>query len=210
MYTLYYSQGACSVVTQVVLNELDQAYNLINVNQQDNFKLINPIGAVPVLNNGETNLTEGAAILLYLLDKHPNTLLAKQGPAHQKGVQNIMFANATMHPAYGRLFFLSQHIQDETVKLQALNSAAAEINRLWQAIEDELAQQNALGGSFLGGPTPSAADIMLTVYASWGVYFPVEIQLGVNTKRMMDAVIDMPSYQRVLATESALSKETDA
>ncbi len=210
MYTLYYSQGACSVATQVVLNELDQTYALIDVNKQDDFTKINPIGAVPVLNDGEINLREGAAILLYLLDKHSNSLLASQGSERQKGIQDIMFANATMHPAYGRLFFLNQHIQDETVKQQALESAAAEINRLWQVIENELSQKNTLGAFFLGGKSPSAADIMLTVYASWGVYFPVEIQLGVNTKRMMDAVENMPSYQRVLAAESALSTDESA
>jgi len=208
MYTLYYSQGACSVATQVVLNELKQTFILLDVNKQDNFKTINPVGAVPVLNDGENNLTEGAAILLYLLDKHPNTLLASQGPERQKAIQDIMFANATMHPAYGRLFFISQHIQDETVKQQALESAAAEINRLWQVIENELAQQNALGSQYLGGKSPSPADIMLTVYASWGVYFSVDIELGVNSKRMLEAVENMPSYQSVLAAESALNKDT--
>ena len=80
-YTLYYSQGACSVATQVVLNELGQDYQLINVSSVENFTEINPVGAVPALVENDIVLTEGAAIILHLLDKHANSLLAVEGPA---------------------------------------------------------------------------------------------------------------------------------
>ncbi|HBY86796.1 MAG TPA: glutathione S-transferase, partial [Colwellia sp.] len=70
MYTLYYSKGACSAATQVVLRELGQEVTIIDVQQLNNFKTINPVGAVPVLVDGDKTLTEGAAIMLYILNKH--------------------------------------------------------------------------------------------------------------------------------------------
>ena len=38
MYTIYYSQGAYSIATQVVLLELDQDLNIIDVKEFENFK----------------------------------------------------------------------------------------------------------------------------------------------------------------------------
>ena len=201
-YTLYYSQGACSVATQVVLNELDQDYQLINVNSLENFNKINPVGAVPALIDNGIVLTEGAAIILHLLNKHDNTLLPLKGTARQKAIQNILFANATMHPAYGRLFFINQYIQDDTIKQDALNHAANLINALWQVVESQLQQANP----FLAGDQVSAADIMLTVYSSWGNYFPVDIVQGIKTKTMLAKVESMPSYQRVLEKEAQLAR----
>ena len=55
MYTLYYSPGACSVATQVVLHELQQDVKIIDVQQLDNFKAINPVGTVPTLVDGGEN-----------------------------------------------------------------------------------------------------------------------------------------------------------
>lgn len=200
MYTLYYSQGACSLATQVVLHELDQQVTLIDRQQVSNFAAINPVSAVPVLVEGEHTWTEGAAIILYLLQKHPSALLASDGPARQQTMQDIMFANATMHPAYGRLFFLAQNIVDEKAKQQGLNAAASAINQLWSNVEDRLADQ-----VFLAGDRPGAADIMLAVYATWGQYFPVEINLGSRVKNMLEKVQAMPSFTRAVAAEQALS-----
>jgi len=215
MYTLYYSPDACSLATQVVLHELDQAVEIKDVQQIENFKAINPVGAVPVLvehSNGEVDktLTEGAAIILYLLNKHENSLLPSTGAARQQGIENIMFANATMHPTYSRLFFIAQHISDEKAKQSAFDAAAESISYLWQVVEQKLEQQSAnesdlgrsfLGGSFLGGELPSAADIMLTVYSRWGASFPVEITLGPKVQKMIAAVLAMPNFQRALDAE---------
>ncbi len=207
MYTLYYSPDACSLATQVILHELDQSVEIKNVQQVENFNAINPVGAVPVLVDSNSVLTEGAAIVLHLLNKHENTLLAATGNEYQQGVENIMFANATMHPAYSRLFFIAQHISDEKAKQSAFVAAAQSIAYLWQVVEQKLAAQenNAsfLGGCFLGGELPSAADIMLTVYSRWGASFPVEIPLGPRVQKMIEGVLARPNFQRALAAEKS-------
>lgn len=200
MYTLYYSQGACSVATHVVLRELEQEMNLIDVRQLDDFKTITPVGAVPILIDGNKTLTEGAAIMLYLLNKHQSSLFPKNETARQQAIQDIMFANATMHPAYGRLFFLEKNVSDEKIKQEILNTAAENINQLWQVVETQLTHKR-----FLGGDNPSAADIMLTVYSGWSAYFPVDIIFGEKTRKMLTAVQVMPNFIKAVETEHAMS-----
>lgn len=200
MYTLYYSKGACSAATQVVLRELGQEVTIIDVQKLNNFKTINPVGAVPVLIDGEKTLTEGAAIMLYILNKHHSALFPEDENDRQQAIQDIMFANASMHPAYSKLFFLAQHVNDEKVKQETLNLAAKTINHLWQVVENKLTNHN-----FLGGNSPSAADIMLAVYSRWGDYFPVDIIIGEKTTSMLDAVQAMPSFIKTDQAEQAVS-----
>tara|TARA_R100001377_G_scaffold56832_1_gene33848 strand:- start:1073 stop:1684 length:612 start_codon:yes stop_codon:yes gene_type:complete len=200
MYTLYYSKGACSAATQVVLRELGQEVTIIDVQQLNNFKTINPVGAVPVLVDGDKTLTEGAAIMLYILNKHSSTLFPVNESDRQQAIQDIMFANASMHPAYSKLFFLAQHVNDEKVKQEALNSAAKAINQLWQVVENKLTSNK-----FLGGDRPSAADIMLTVYSRWGDYFPVDIIISEKTTNMLNAIQSMPSFIKTDQAEQAMS-----
>lgn len=97
-------------------------------------------------------------------------------------------------------FFIAQHITDLRAKQAAFTAAADAINALWQVVEQQLSGQD-----FLGGERASAADIMLAVYFRWGANFPVTITQGSNTSRMLDAVQEMPSFQRSLAAEQTQS-----
>jgi len=200
MYTLFYAQGTCSAATQVVLRELGQEVKLIDAKQHNHFTDINPVGAVPALIDGNQTLTEGAAIILHLLNKHENSLFP--GANRQQSVEDIMFANATMHPAYGRLFFIAQHVTDEKAKQEALNAAANIINKLWQVVENKLSNK-----PFLGGDTPSAADIMLTVYSRWSAYFDVNIIIGEKATAMLNAVKVMPNFIKTDEAEQAISAQ---
>jgi len=200
MYTLYYMPNACSLATQVVLHELGQSVELINRQQVQDFSAINPVAAVPVLVENTRVHREGAAVILYLLDKHANDMLPAAGVPRDKAIQDIMFANATMHPAYSRLFFIAQHISDKAAQQSAFAAAAEAITRLWQVVEQQLAEQD-----FLGGERPGAADIMLAVYSRWGASFPVDLPLGDNTRAMLEAVKAMPNFQRALAAEQLQS-----
>ncbi|WP_432472530.1 glutathione S-transferase family protein [Amphritea sp. HPY] len=198
MYTLHYLPDACSLATQVILRELNQPVRLVERQDMADFSVLNPVGAVPVLIDGERVLREGAAIILYLLDKHDNALMPTEPEAKSRAIENLLFANATMHPAYGRLFFNADHLADGPEKTKAFAAAANAINHLWDVVEQKLEQQD-----FLGGDKVSAADILLAVYARWGEFFPVDIRIGEKTTRMLNSVMQLESFRLSLEAEKA-------
>lgn len=81
---LYFAPMTCSLSPHIVLRELGLPFELVRVNNQSkrtadghDFREINPKGYVAalVLDNGEV-LTEGPAILQFLLDQVPGNTLA--------------------------------------------------------------------------------------------------------------------------------------
>lgn len=203
MYTLYGMTGSCSMAVHVLLNELNQPYKIIDVrvaegeSRPEDFLKANPRGSVPVLIEGGHAIREGGAIISYLLDKHHSPMMPKTGFERAHALEWLMFANATMHPAYSRLFFLMGAVQDAAVKEQLLNVAIEKINVLWADVNEQLGKT-----TFVCGKTISAADILLTVIANWAqANFGSKIMLGEHTKRMIKNVIARPSYQQALAAE---------
>jgi len=202
MYTLYFLPGACSLATQVLLRELGQDVTLIHKNTVPDFQQLNPSQQVPVLqHNGET-LTEGAAIMLYLLKRHANSIWPTAPSSEQAALADLLFANATMHPAYGRLFFISRHLEVGEQQTRAYAAAAAAITLLWQQVEQRLQHQSYLAGEQFG-----AADLLLAVYSRWGQFFPVSIPLGPQTQRMLNNIIARSSFQQALLAEQQASEE---
>lgn len=202
MYTLYFVPGACSLATQVVLRELEQPVSLVHKARAEDFTAINPVGTVPVLASGDQVYTEGAAIMWYLLNRHPSSLLPQGEPARQQALTDIMFANATLHPAYGRLFFLSQNAKDDEQGAALMEAAAREVSRLWRIVETRLQSS-----PYLSGEDVSAADIMLAVYSRWGQFFSVDIEIGPKSRQMIERVLERPSFVASLAAEQACSQE---
>ena len=200
MYTLYFIPNACSLATQAVLNELDQESTLVHKLDADHFEALNPVGTVPVLVDGDKVINEGVAVILYLLNKHKNNLIPESGDARHRAIENMMFANATMHPAYGRLFFAQANVSDAAARQQVFDSAAVAINKLWQVVEARLEHT-----PYLGGHDISPADILLAVYSRWGEFFPVDIVLGPNSRLMVDAVLKRDSMQWAIQREQDYS-----
>lgn len=196
MYTLYFSPGACSLAIQVVLRELDQPFELVNKASVTVYQRINPVGAVPALAVDGKVLTEGAAIILYLLEKHANDLLPASTEARQQAIEQLMFANATLHPAYSKLFFLSSELAEGEIKELAMATAANYVCKLWQLVETKLQTQ-----PYLGGQQYSVTDILLAVYASWGRFFSVAISIGPRSQAMIAKVQALPCYQAALVAE---------
>ena len=199
MYKLYYTPGACSMGVHVALNECAVPFGLEKVdiaagqNQSPDYLKINPRGQIPVLVDGDLIIREGAAILIYLLEKHQSPLLPQTGKERAQALEWLMFANATLHPAYARVFFMRRNGVTEGALVDV---AIAQINKLWGEVEARLASRPYICGEHI-----TIADILLTVIANWSGNMPQPIMLGVHTKRLLKNISGRPSYQKTLATE---------
>ena len=200
MYQLYYSPNTCSLATQVVLHELDHKVEIIDKRGVTNFSELSATGSVPALKDNGPILLEGAAIMIYLLEKQTTPMFSSNPVKRTQAIEDIMFANATMHPAYSKLYFISSLNIDDTAKKIALNAIADSINALWNIVELRLQEQ-----VFLGGDHYSAADIMLTVYSRWNQFHSVGIVLGERTQELIEHIFNLESFQRAIANETKQS-----
>ena len=111
---LYFAPMTCSLSPHIVLRELGLPFELVRVNNQSkrtadgqDFREINPKGYVAalVLDNGEV-LTEGPAILQFLLDQVPgNTLAPPLGSWERTRLQeHLNFISTEIHGGSAPLF----------------------------------------------------------------------------------------------------------
>ncbi len=207
MYKLYYSPGACSMGVHVVLNECNVPFELEKVdmmagqNRTPEYLKLNPRGQIPVLVEDGKPIREGAAQLIYLLEKYNSPLLPKSGIERATALEWLMFANATLHPAYARVFFLKRNGPDDSTKDALMEVAAAKINEHWAEVEQRLSQS-----PFICGNDITIGDILITVIANWTGNVPKTIVIGPNTRAMFKKVIARASYQKALETEGVTYK----
>ena len=190
------------MAVHVAINECNLPVELINVslqegkNREPDFLKINPRGQVPVLQDGHHVIREGAAILIYLLEKEKNALLPASGPERAKALEWLMWANATLHPTYGRYFWLGRNVKDEAQK-KALTAATEEqIRKLWDEAEHHLGNHK-----FLAGDHATVGDILMTVIANWNGWLAQPIAFGPHVKRVLKQISARPAYQKALQTE---------
>ena len=147
MYQLFYSPGTCSMAVHVLLNELGQKFELLKADLSETprspaLMKFNPRGQVPVLVVDGKPLREGAAILSYLCETHKSPLLPASGWERAKAQEWLAFANSTLHPAYGRLFFLIRQLGEKWSENPVFITALGMVQKHRDDIEQEL-QDNA-------------------------------------------------------------------
>lgn len=201
-YELYTKAGACSMAVHALMNELglNPKIHLMEAGdgpsglKSPEYLKLNPRGNVPFLMEDGNGMIEGGAIMTYLCDKE-GKLLPKNGPERAQALQWLMFANSTLHPAYGRTFWISSNVA-EAAREEAIATARAQIQALWDYIEAQLEKN---GGPYLCGKDITAADFLLTTIANWN---PAAYKFGPKTKAILKNVSSRPSYQKALAAES--------
>jgi glutathione S-transferase len=166
---LYYTKGACSLATRIVINELGLTceYESVDLRTKKsetgmNYYTINSKGAVPalLLNNGEV-LTENSIIMQYLADtSKENSLLPSINDFNRYRVLEWLNYMATeLHKSLGLLFNsqLSQEIKDQTI-IPIIKAKLDHVNH-------HLESNKCLIGNHFTLP-----DAYLFVMASWARY----------------------------------------
>jgi glutathione S-transferase len=193
MYTLYTIPGSCSSGITVLLEKLGVPYTPIKREDVEDYAALVPTNQVPALRTPEGQIiTEGAAIALFLLEKHDSPMLPTDLSRKAEFLRWLMFDYATLHPSYGRMFAIRFRVEmDEGERAGVLRQLAVQVSNLWAILDRELD-----GKRFITGDEPTVVDYLATVYASWGKNFPdAGIVLGTNVRRLIDEVSALPEFQ---------------
>lgn len=191
MYRLYYSKGACSLAVHIVLREAGLPFTLEPVNikthhyRGGNFKDINPLGYVPVLElpSGE-RLREIPVILQYLADQVPNRGLipASDGTLQRyRALEWVAFVSSEIHRNFGPLWLPDA---PEATKARALSRLRDRFGFL-----DSHLERN----SFLLGATFSVADAYLYTTLHWSKYLHLDLAPWSHLGRYVEALAARPS-----------------
>ena len=206
MYTLYCAAGSCSRACHALLQEIGAPFQIKIVEiskgegQSPEYLALNPRGQVPVLQDGNLTLTEGAAIIQYLCDQNKDktaTLLPTAQPARAQVIQWLSYVNSGLHPMFSILFGAPRAFADVATQTAVKQATYARLAKAYADLEVHLSKQ-----AFLAGAQPTVADILFTVVSSWGGYVQLPFEYGPNVKRVLDAVQAMPSFKAALAQEA--------
>ena len=197
MYRLYTIPGSCSTGIHVLLNKLGQDVELISREEIENYESLVPTNQVPALQTDGELLTEGAAIVMHLLQEHGAAPLP--GRETRTFRQWLMFNYATLHPTYSQLFMagVKNVIPPGPARDTLIQHVADRLSTLWAIVETRLEES-----PYMAGDTPTVIDYLLALYASWGNAVPeAPVRIGPKARKLIENVVALPEFQRAIARE---------
>ncbi|TWI60281.1 glutathione S-transferase [Pseudoduganella lurida] len=159
-------------------------------------KALHPLGAAPVIEDGDLLLAESAAIVEYLIVKHGEGRL-KPGPEHPDYAQFLYwfhFANGNLQPALTRLLFVSRAQLPADHPVQA--TVQGRFDRVLAHVETRLGEV-----PYLAGAEFTAADIM-SVFSltTMRLFQPFDLAPWQNIRAYLQRIGARPAYRRALAS----------
>jgi glutathione S-transferase len=198
---LYYSPGACSLATHIVLNESGLDYIAEPVDLKagryvgGDFKKVNPKGYVPVLelDDGEF-LTEAAVICQYVADQAPEMrLIAEAGSMDRyRQLEMMHFISTELHKGFGPLWGGDANEQFKSATKDKLGQRFAYIN-------EQLGKK-----PYLFGDRFTIADAYLYVMLTWTGFHQINLSSLNNLTEYKARVEARPCVQTALKTEGLL------
>lgn len=198
MYKLYSIAGSCSTAITVLLNKLGLEFEVIQRDTVKNYRDIVPTNQVPALDDNGQIITEGAAIVLYLLEKHHSPMLLSNLSDKGKFLQYLMFNYATLHPSYAKVFAVAKNLDHgDSNKHSLMQKVADGISNNWAILNKRLA-----GRRYIVGDEPTIVDYLVTIYTSWGKFFPeLNIRLGEHVMRLANEISALPEFKAAYELE---------
>lgn len=199
---LYYSPGACSLSPHIVARELGLELTLDKVSRDKktsdgrDFWTVNPKGYIPALelDSGEL-LTEGPAIVQYLADQKPGTMLpADNGMERYRVQETLGYINSEIHKTYSPLFTPST-----TPEVRAEREAY--LRKRYALLDQQLE-----GKQYLFGDKFTVADAYLFTVTQWAGFLKLDLSELANLTAFQARVAARPAVQEAMAAEGLVKK----
>ena len=181
--------------------ELDIPYELkryardpVTILAPADYKTLHPIGAAPVITEGELVLAESGAVVDYILAKYGNGRLALD-PGHPDFAAFLYwfhFVNGTLQANMGRNMILNRlNLADDNPVLAATR---ARVDRAF-----DLVDARAREAEYLAGTEFTAADIMMGFSLTTMRYFlPYDLARCPNILGYLARIGGRPAYRRAM------------
>ncbi len=197
---LYYSPGACSLATHILLREADLPFDLEKVDIRrkttesgEDWMALNPKGYVPALRLDDGDVvTENVVLHGYIADHAP---AAKLAPAHGtkerlKQDELAVYISTEIHKSYGPLF--NPALSDD---MKA--AARQKVLDRYRLIETLLSD----GRTYLLGPDFRTVDAYLFTVNNWARTTGVDLSGLPNVQAYQARVAQRPAVQASLKAE---------
>ncbi len=200
-YTIYGALGSGSVPIEATLTLLRQPYAVIEAptwegeSQAAKVAVVNPLKQIPALVTpaGET-ITESAAILIWLADRHPQAGLAPalDAPERAQFLRWMTFIPASIYSLFWVRDEPSRLVGDDAEMQARVKAATAErILDCWAKMESQLTP-----GRYLLGDQMSVLDLYVAVVSRWG---PRRVRFYEVAPRMAEVVRRVDADPRLAA-----------
>ena len=171
MYKLYWAQGSGAMAPQALFEEIGAEYEKIVIDfekeehKSEEFLSVNPMGQIPalVLPDG-TLMTETAAMLVQIVDRHPEAKLAPPAGSAERArfLRWLFFLASNVYPTVLRFYYSDRYSTDPSAAEGIKAAAEADLNEQFKILEDALDP-----GPYLVGEAFSAVDILLWMLIQW-------------------------------------------
>jgi len=159
------------------------------------YKALHPLGAAPIITDGDIVLAESAAIVDYIATRHGGGRLtiAPDKPGYANFLYWFHFVNGTLQPAFGRNMVLKRGgvAADGPVMIATFDRL-----RLALGMVDGRLKRNA----YLAGEDLTAADIMMVFTLTTMRYFiPFDLTPFPAILAYLQRIAERPSYRVAMA-----------
>jgi glutathione S-transferase len=156
------------------------------------YKALHPLGAAPIITDGDVVLPESGAIIEYIIGKYGNGRLAvgPDAPNYADYLFWFHFANGTMMPRQMQL--LGRPADDETPRARFMRERA---EATWDLVERRLGE-----ALYFAGPELTAADIiMVFILTTMRAFAQRDLAAYPNIRAYLKRIGGRPAYQRAMA-----------
>ena len=169
---LYSAPGTCATAMHIALEWIGNPFEVEHLDfagmKSPEYLKINASGVVPALVDGDMNLSEGMAILLYLVDQNPNANIgpAANSPDRVELHKWLVYISGTLHPYFWPYFMPMRFTTDKEGHDAVKAASQILVDKALTTINNHLE-----GREWMVGETKSVADAFLYPMAGWAYGF---------------------------------------
>jgi len=209
MLRLFYSPGACSLVTHIALEETGSKYEAVRVmlaegeHLRPDYIAINPHARVPALANSHGIVTENIAILNLIADifEAPGSVPRDDPFAAARCNEMLGWFASSVHISFAQIWRGERFTNEKELWPAIKDGGMAALQKQFAEIEQRSGESWLVDGHF------TAADSYGLTFFRWGKRIGMDMGGYPAWSELLERVLERPAVRRVIEQEGLKVEE---